>query len=234
MAQYVQPPSHNRVASAFTVLAGLIVSFGACQLACADHLQSEEPGAHASPPNVIFDTDMYSDIDDMLALAMLHALHDRHEINLVAVTVSTDEKWCASYVDLVDTFYRHLQIPVGIVHGGLAVEQFLRRFPPTREWPEPDYTRRISQRINQDGSMMSPHRLIDGAQAPDAASLLRKTLAAQPDGSVVMIEVGYNTNLARLLDSKSDSSSQLEGRELIRKKARLLSIMAQDRSSTAA
>jgi len=38
---------------------------------------------------VIFDTDIWSDIDDALALAMLHALHDRHEINLAAVTIST-------------------------------------------------------------------------------------------------------------------------------------------------
>src|SRR5580700_7824946 len=71
--------------------------------------------AEVKPPNVIFDTDMWSDIDDALALAMLHALHERHEINLLAVTVSTDIKWCASYVDLIDTFYGHSQVPVGLV-----------------------------------------------------------------------------------------------------------------------
>lgn len=81
-----------------------------------------------SPPNVIFDTDIWSDIDDMLALAMLHTLHDRHEVNLVAVTISTDDPWCASYVDLVNTFYGHPQIPVGIVHNGMTLERFRKEF----------------------------------------------------------------------------------------------------------
>jgi inosine-uridine nucleoside N-ribohydrolase len=56
--------------------------------------------------------------------------------------------------------------------------------------------------------------------------LLRKTLAGQPDKSVVMIQVGFSTNLARLLDSKGDSSSPLSGKELVHRKVRLLSLMA--------
>jgi inosine-uridine nucleoside N-ribohydrolase len=51
-------------------------------------------------------------------------------------------------------------------------------------------------------------------------------LAAQPDGSVVMIQVGYSTNLARLLDSGADSISPRNGRDLVRQKVRLLSVMA--------
>jgi hypothetical protein len=46
----------------------------------ADLHASELPisaALRAQPLNVGFDTDIWSDIDDMLALAMLHALHDR-------------------------------------------------------------------------------------------------------------------------------------------------------------
>lgn len=43
----------------------------------------EYAAQRSAPPNVIFSTDMWSDIDDALALAMLHALHERREINLV-------------------------------------------------------------------------------------------------------------------------------------------------------
>jgi inosine-uridine nucleoside N-ribohydrolase len=178
-----------------------------------------------APINVIFDTDMWSDIDDALALAMIHALHDRHELNLVAVTISTDEKWCASYVDLVDTFYGHSRISVGIVHDGMDTEAFRKRYP-AMTWPVTDYTRLVAQQKNKDGSLVYPHSLTDGTKAPEAVSLLRKTLAAQPDGSVVMIQVGYSTNLARLLDTEADGASALSGRDLIRKKVRLLSIMA--------
>jgi len=178
-----------------------------------------------APINVIFDTDIWSDIDDALALAMVHALHDRHEINLVAVTVSTEEKWCASYVDLVNTFYGHPTIPVGIVRNGMNAEAF-KKIYPALHWPVTEYTRVVAQRKNKDGSLVYPHRLIDGTKAPDAVSLLRKTLAAQADGSVVVIQVGYSTNLARLLDSGADADSALNGRDLVAKKVRLLSIMA--------
>jgi inosine-uridine nucleoside N-ribohydrolase len=175
--------------------------------------------------NVIFDTDMWLDIDDALALAMLHALQDRHEINLVAVTVSTDLKWCASYVDLVDTFYGHSQVPVGLVSHGFGLEEFRKKVPETA-WPAlPSYTEILSQESDSHGSLVYPHRLIDGRKAPEAVSLLRKILAAQPDGSVVIIQVGYSTNLARLLESGSDAASALNGRDLVRRKVRLLSVM---------
>jgi inosine-uridine nucleoside N-ribohydrolase len=174
---------------------------------------------------VIFDTDIWSDIDDMLALAMLHALHDRGEINLVAVTISMDDKWCASYVDLIDRFYGHPAIPIGIVRNGVTVDSF-RRIYPTVTWPLTRYTETISTRRTKTGAFTYPHRLGNGSPAPEAVGLLRRTLARQPDGSVVVVQVGYSTNLARLLDSKADGASPLDGRDLVRKKVRLLSVMA--------
>jgi inosine-uridine nucleoside N-ribohydrolase len=177
-----------------------------------------------APVNVIFDTDMWSDIDDALALAMLHALQDRHEINLVAVTVSTAEKWCAPYVDLLNTFYGHPNIPIGVVHDGLNIESFRNKFP-SMTWPVTRYTESLSEE-KRNGSLLYPHRLINGMKAPEAVSLLRKTLTAQPDGSVVVIQVGYSTNLARLLESSADATSPLSGRDLIQKKVRMLSVMA--------
>jgi len=185
-------------------------------------LAPEAPVAASVPVNVIYDTDMMSDIDDALGLAMLHALHERHEANIIAVTISTDDKWCASYVDLVNTFYGQPGIPVGIVHGGVN----LRRSYPDDIPAAANYTEVLSERRRADGSLVYPHRIIDGARAPEAVALLRKTLEAQPDHSVVMIQVGFCTNYARLLDSKADAESALDGRALVQKKVRLLSVMA--------
>ena len=56
--------------------------------------------------------------------------------------------------------------------------------------------------------------------------MLRKALASQPDRSVVIAQVGFSTNLARLLDSPPDEYSPLTGRELVEKKVKLLSLMA--------
>ena len=156
---------------------------------------------------------------------MLHTLQDRHEVNLLAVTISTGEKWCAPYVDLVNTFYSHAGIPIGIVYDGLSTESFRKKYPAT-PWPATRYTELVAERKQSDGSWVYPHRLVNGSQVPEAVSVLRKTLAAQPDASVVVIQVGYSTNLARLLDTPADAASPLKGRDLIRKKVRRLSIMA--------
>jgi inosine-uridine nucleoside N-ribohydrolase len=208
----------------------LLASLVAIQGSYADTHSTEAPWTddaqgRSAPVNVVFDTDIWSDIDDALALAMLHALQDRHEINLVAVSVSTGEKWCASYVDIINTFYGHPQVPIGLVHDGLDTEAFRKKYPSIA-WPVTRYTQLLSEEKKRNGSLVYPHRLIDGTKAPEAVSLLRKTLAAQPDGSVVMIQVGYSTNLARLLGSGADGTSSLSGRDLIRQKVRLLSVMA--------
>src|SRR5258707_7329269 len=72
---------------------------------------------------IVFDTDMGNDVDDALALAMLHALESRRECRLIAVTITKDNKWSGPYVDLVNTFYGRADIPIGVVRKrGLAPE----------------------------------------------------------------------------------------------------------------
>ncbi len=166
-----------------------------------------------APINIIFDTDMGNDVDDALALAMLHTFQSRHEVHLLAVTITKDNKWAAPYVDLVNTFYGRPEIPIGTVRNGKTTDS-----NPMIRVP--------SERRRADGRFVYPHRILDGAEAPDAVSLLRRTLAAQSDGSVVIIQVGFSTNLARLLETKPDSASPQNGPTLVSRKVRLLSVMA--------
>lgn len=166
-----------------------------------------------NPTGIIFDTDMGNDVDDALALAMLHAFQNRHEVNLLAVTITKDNKWAAPYVDLVNTFYGRPEIPIGMVRNGKTPES-----NPMIQIP--------SERRRADGSFVYAHRILDGTQAPEAASLLRQTLAKQKDGSVVVVQVGFSTNLARLLETKPDAASPDDGPALVRRKVRLLSVMA--------
>src|SRR6266513_6120748 len=74
----------------------------------------------AQPVSVIFDTDMGNDVDDALALAVLHALESRGESRLLAVTVTKDEPYAAPYIDIVNTFYGRPDIPIGVVHSGIT------------------------------------------------------------------------------------------------------------------
>ena len=62
---------------------------------------------------VIFDTDMGNDIDDALALAMLHALSDRGECQLIGVTLTNGHPAAVPYIRMVNRFYGRGDLPVG-------------------------------------------------------------------------------------------------------------------------
>ncbi|MFG0332919.1 MAG: nucleoside hydrolase [Maioricimonas sp. JB049] len=167
--------------------------------------------AHADEPvRIIFDTDITGDVDDVLALAMLHTLADRRECELLAVTISKINPLTAPFVDAVNTFYGRPDIPIGV--------------PQEAQRRDSKYLKLIEAR--DDGQLRYPHDLTSNEDAPDAVDLIRKTLAAQPDHSVVLVQVGIAPNLARLIATKGDRWSELDGPALIRKKVKLLSVMA--------
>jgi inosine-uridine nucleoside N-ribohydrolase len=140
------------------------------------------------------------------------------------VTSSTDDPSTVTFIDALDTFYGHGDIPIGLVRNGVTAQQTVRHFPFFGS--DKGYTEALSNAVKPDGSLTFPRALTNGRPAPDAVALLRKTLAAQPDGSVVIIQVGFCTNLARLLESKGDENSPLDGMSLVKRKVRLLSVMA--------
>ncbi|MBI5759726.1 MAG: nucleoside hydrolase [Planctomycetales bacterium] len=182
----------------------------ACELSIPARLAADD--VHAPSVRLIFDTDMGNDIDDALALGVIHALQSRGECRLLAVTLSKDNEFAAPYCDLVNTFNGRGEIPIGVVRNGKT--------------PEDSKYIRLPSTAADDGQPRYPHDLKSGKDAPEAVSLLRRVLAAQPDGSVVVVVVGFSTNLARLLESKPDDNSPLSGRELVARKVSLLSMMA--------
>jgi inosine-uridine nucleoside N-ribohydrolase len=152
----------------------------------------------APPPHVIFDTDIGNDIDDALALAMLHAMESRGECKLIGVTITKDHPNAAKYVDIVNTFYGRGTIPIGVVKNGKTPEDSpMLRVPVAHKPPYPAANR----------------------PPEEAVELLQRLLKKEKDGSVVIVQVGFFTNLARLLDAPGAS-------QLIRRKVRLLSVMA--------
>ncbi|HZW32261.1 MAG TPA: nucleoside hydrolase [Isosphaeraceae bacterium] len=172
---------------------------------------SEAQAANTEPVRLIFDTDICGDCDDVLALGMIHALQSRGHCRLLAVTISADHELAAPFVDAVNTFYGRGEIPIGVVGSGGVVEKSA-------------FLALVEEKDG--GRLRYPHRLPSGRSAPSATAVLRQTLAAQPDGSVVIAQVGFSTNLARLLDSRPDEHSPMTGHELVRRKVKLLSLMA--------
>ncbi|HEY0076379.1 MAG TPA: nucleoside hydrolase [Abditibacteriaceae bacterium] len=158
----------------------------------------EAPGLKKTPVRVIFDTDMQSDVDDVGAMAVLHALADRGEIEILGTMVSVTYLWSVPCVDAINHFYGRPDLPLGTVKGKGVLRSS-------------SYARQIAQEF--------PHDM-ETDNAPDAIGLYRKILAAQPDKSVVILTVGYLTNLAGLLDSGPDQWSNLKGRDLVQQKVK--------------
>lgn len=150
--------------------------------------------------NIIFDTDIESDVDDVGAVAVLHALADRGEVKILAMGVSSGHPHSAACLDALNTFYGRPEIRIGVVKGSAPTHQS-------------KYAEQIA--------LEYPHRLRSADDAPDAAHLYRSILAAQPDHSVVLVTVGFLTNVQRLLQTKPDGHSSLDGCALVAQKVRL-------------
>ena len=164
------------------------------------------------PVPFIFDTDIGNDVDDVLALGVIHSLQTRGELSLLAVTITKDASLAAPFVDAVNTFYGRGSVPIGVTHSGVT--------------PETGKFLGLAEAKNDSGELRYPHDLIKKEQAESAVRVLRKALANAKDASVVIAQVGFSTNLADLLKSPSDEISPLSGVELAAKKVKLLSVMA--------
>jgi inosine-uridine nucleoside N-ribohydrolase len=130
---------------------------------------------------VIFDTDMGNDVDDALALAMLHTLSDRGECQLIGVTLTNANLSALAYIRMIDRFYGRDDLPVGA--AALRIMQYT------------------------------------GGGAFDSAPDLLRRLLQNATEKVVIVQTGFSTNLAAMLNSPDDIA-------LVREKVALVVAMA--------
>ena len=163
--------------------------------------------ARGEPVNVIFDTDMSGDCDDVAALVVLNNAADAGEVKILACLANAhdQDKASAATIDVINTFYGRPNTPIGTYHGP--------KFGPGKS----PYTAALRDEF--------PHTALPDDQMPGAVDIYRKTLAAQPDHSVTVLSVGFLCNLAELLQSPPDKISPLNGVELVRNKVKQLVLM---------
>ena len=154
--------------------------------------------------SIILDTDLSSDVDDVGAVAVLHALADKGEAKILAMMVSSGDPWSVPCLDALNTWFGRPDIPLGMVKGKRVIHAST-------------YTKNIAEEFTHDSK--------SGNDALDAVQLYRKILASQPDQSVILVTVGYLTNLRNLLASKADAASSLDGTTLVREKVKKLVCM---------
>lgn len=170
------------------------------------HQTTAQPDSDKSV-NIIVDTDIGPDYDDVGALAVLHALSDKGLAKPLAVMASNKNEFVAPSIDVLNTYFGRVELPVGAPKGkGADIGAW-------QKWPQMLVAK-------------YPHDIKTTYEVPDAVKLYRKILSQQPDGSVIIASIGFLTNLSNLLDSKADEYSRLSGRELVKKKVKKLVSMA--------
>lgn len=152
---------------------------------------------------MIIETDLFSDVDDVgaLALAFHHAL--KGDVDLLSIGVNTPSEWGPQAAQALVTWCG-LTVPVG-------------RFRVTdRSTFEPDYARSIAERWGPG----------IGAAPALATRVHRRALANAQDHTVTVVSVGFFGNLNDLLWSGPDDASPLRGDDLVRRKVRRTIVMA--------
>lgn len=171
-------------------------------------------GAIEGVPNLILDTDFSPDTDDVGALAVLHALADRREVNILGVVTSMSDPYAIGAVDVVNTYYGRPDVPLGAYMG-----DFMANVPCSDSTWCP-YAAKLTREFPSDIKRRD--------QVPDAVKAYRKIMSEQPDNSVTIATIGFLSNLDALLKSGPDEFSSLNGKELIRQKVKLLVIGGSD------
>ncbi|TNF46426.1 MAG: nucleoside hydrolase, partial [Bacteroidetes bacterium] len=129
------------------------------------------------PKKVIFETDMCLDVDDVGALAMLHALTDNDEAEILAVCFNEIHSYGAPAIDAINTWYGRGYIPIGIFKGEFADPDFSPYLKPVSGFPNDIRTNEV----------------------PDAIDVYKRVLKNQADKSVTIISVGFLNNISKLL-----------------------------------
>lgn len=194
-------------------LLSLLVCLGAlifCGAAVSAKDLLDVRNSPSEPVKIIFDTDMGNDADDALALAILHNMIDRGKCELLGLTLTKSNLYAAQYCKAFNIQYGHADIPIGLVKDGATPDSGR-------------YVQKVVEMKKADGTPAFP--IPEGWEPEDSVVLLRKLLAAAEDHSVVIVQVGFSTNLARLLDTPGDDISPMTGKELAAAKVRLVSAM---------
>jgi len=134
------------------------------------------------PEKIIYETDMCADVDDVGGLAILHAMANHGEANILAVCFNEVHPSGAAAIDAINTWYGRGDIPVGIYKGNLD---------------DPDgssYLESVAE---------FPHDL-NNKSAPSAVDVYREVLSERPDSSVTIVSVGFLNNLDKLLNEEPE------------------------------
>jgi hypothetical protein len=154
-----------------------------------------------APVNVIIDSDMSNSADDVGDHAVMWALANRGEINVLAEICSSANDFSAPLMHAIATYYGHPDVPIG-AHKAAT--------PNLENSATSNYTQPVAAQFGIPNDTR--------ANYPDAVTVYRQALASAPDHSVYILANGFWQPLQGLLQSPADSISPLTGMQLVAQK----------------
>src|SRR5699024_5956149 len=112
---------------------------------------------------------------------------------ILAVTNCTPRIYAPACIDAINCYYGRPTLRMGTLKG----------YPVEDDRAKKVFTSFIADEF--------PNRAKTADAYEDAQTVLRSTLASQPDHSVTMVAIGPMTNLMLLLQSQPDEYSPLDG-----------------------
>lgn len=152
---------------------------------------------------LIFDTDIGADADDLGALAMLNNLQNNNECEILAVMSWSTEEYAVPAIDAINTYYGNPNIPIGVRKDSIKYIEWNYNYP-------------IAKKFEHNSTYET---------ATDAVTLYRSILSKSTDSSIVIVTVGPLKNIENLLNSGADSISPLTGTQLVHEKVKEFVIM---------
>ena len=131
-------------------------------------------------PNLILDTDLGGDVDDLGALAVLHAMADAGRCDVLGVVSDTPQRHAVGAIDAVNRWYGRGDVPVG----------------------RPAVVEDQDTYANAVAGACGP--CVDGNDATHGVALYRELLTDAEDGSVVVATIGVLLMLDELLSAPAD------------------------------
>lgn len=147
------------------------------------------------PINIILDTDIGSDSDDVGAMMVLHRLKKEGKCHILAVTSSTSRNDSVAIIDVINRYYGEENIPTGKVKSKVCSEGGSHGM----------YSRAVAFAYKSKYLQ---------SEAEDAVKVLRRALAGAT-GKVRLVTIGSFVNIADLLKSMPDEISPLDGKNLV-------------------
>lgn len=165
------------------------------------------------PQRVIVETDMGNDIDDALALDLLYKAADTGKVEILGISNHKKSEYASTYIDILNTWYGYPAIPIAKSSACIGNNE------------APDYTEAVCKMTDNNGKPLF-HGTKKASDIEESVSFYRRILSKQPNRSVVIISLGFATNLDLLLKSNPDKYSKLTGKELVARKVKFVSMMA--------